>query len=330
MEKELLKLEFRVPISPNDKYMRMMQYFMASLHEFAGPIGRAAHCVASVGADEPPRDLSAEYPWVDDYSIEFQWVDRELFCKDSYEATGYHRMGIKSDADIVALVDADLLFTGDFDKVIIQSYVEQSMLGFIAHVSPFHSPEDIMCVPSRTWWSRVFEQAGLDLPDEEWEHTGWSLMSTSPEHRYSPVYFNYGVIVAPRMHFEVMNDTFVEDVGHVDAVLETWFKSQLANTLSIIRHSIPYNVLPINYNFPLHVSGTQIRELNPDPDGENCVEDIKIFHYLGDGEVNKEDFLTEGSLQKLLESDELSESGKCFQRKLKVIHEKLSRIDSLS
>ena len=57
----------------------MLQYFLESLQEFGGALGCAAHCVVSVSQDEPRRDLARECPWAAEHSVEFQWVDRDLF-----------------------------------------------------------------------------------------------------------------------------------------------------------------------------------------------------------------------------------------------------------
>ena len=82
-------LELRVPISPTDKDMRMLRYLLESIQAYGGPISRAAHCAVSVGADEPPHDLAQEYRWCGDYSVAFHWLDRDLFQRQEYDATGF-------------------------------------------------------------------------------------------------------------------------------------------------------------------------------------------------------------------------------------------------
>ncbi len=317
-------LELRVPISPNDKDLRMLWYLLESLQEFGGPIGRAAHCVASVGADEPPRDLAREYPWTSGHSLEFQWVDRELFRQQTYDATGFHRFQVESDADLVAMIDVDLLVAGDFDRELWRAYREQSFLGFIAHVSPFEGPL-LRETPSQVWWNRIFEKAGLPSPRLEWEHTGWGLMSQDPKHRRSPAYYNYGFLVAPRMFIERMGETYQAEIDIVDRVIENnWAKSQIANTLAFSRHGIPCGTLSINYNFPLHVPGDQMRILNPDEHGEDSNECIKIFHYLGQGEVNREHFATREGVEEVLNRPEMSAAGRVFQRKLQIVDRRIA------
>ncbi len=81
------KLEFRVPISPTRSNMLSLHYLLESIQVFGGPIARNARCIASVGADEPYRDLKAEYEWTNQYPVDFHWVDHEEFRQWSYDAT---------------------------------------------------------------------------------------------------------------------------------------------------------------------------------------------------------------------------------------------------
>lgn len=318
-------LEFRIPISPNEKYMRMLHYFVESLQLFGGEIARNAHCVVVVGENAEPWDLKQQYKWTLDYSIDFIWVRRDVFNRDQYDATGYERFFINSRADIIAMVDVDLLFVGNIDQIIIESFEKKCLLGFIAHVSPFDS-DKFRHIPSRNWWFKLFSHVGIEMPELEFEYTGWGLMSKDPEHRYCPAYFNYGLIIAPREIVAQMGKSFIEDLYIVDEVLDVWFRSQIANTLCIYRNKISHGSLSINYNFPLHVPDTKIRELNLNEDGKNSSEDIKIFHYLGDGVFNKEDFSTPTNIKLALSRTNLNESASYFQKKLKIIYEKINAI----
>ena len=102
-------VEIRIPISATETYLRMIHYFLESLQQFGGQIGRSAKCVMSVSRDEPYRDLQKEYPWISNYNVEFLWIDEDLFKKYSYQGTVFHRLKVKSDVDIVILADADML-----------------------------------------------------------------------------------------------------------------------------------------------------------------------------------------------------------------------------
>ena len=117
-ERSVPTVEIRIAISAAEKYLRMIHYFLESLQQFGGSIGRSAKCVVSVSRDEHYRDLRKEYPWISNYNVEFLWIDEDLFKKYSYHGTGGHRLSIKSDADVVILADADILVTNNFDQVI--------------------------------------------------------------------------------------------------------------------------------------------------------------------------------------------------------------------
>lgn len=323
-----ITLELRIPISPTDNDMRSVRYLLESIQEFGGPISRAAHCIVSVGADDLPRDLKKEYPWTADHSVEFRWVDRDRFRLWQYNATGFDRFWVESHADVVALIDADLLITRNLDKIVQRAHLEQRMLGFMAHVSPFGF-EGLAQTPSDVWWKRYFDEAGLETPNLDWQYSGWGLdwshykfariVSHDPNHRFGPPYFNYGIIIAPRAYFEQMGETFVEELETVRRVHDGCYRSQIANCLAFERHKIPCGKLPINYNFPLNLPGDAIRALNLDPDGENNFEDIRIFHYIGARKL----FETRQSVQTLLNRTDLTGSWAAFQNKLRIVSQRI-------
>jgi len=316
-------VEIRIPISPTEQFLRMVHYFLESLQQFGGPIGRSAKCVVSVSRDEPYRDLQKEFPWVSNYNVEFLWMDEDLFKKYNYHGTGFHRLKVKSEADIVILVDADILVTNDFDPAILDAFTDQKLFGFIAHVSPFSRNKRYYETPSKTWWKKIFDEAGLPLPSLNCVHTAWGLLSTDKNHRSCPYYYNNGFIVSPRLYIEQMGQSFISELEIIDRVLETLFKSQIANVLCFERYSIPCGILPANYNFPLSIPYDKFRALNPDPKGENNAEDVKIFHYIAGRSFSSKDFLTNESLENALQRKDLNEAETVFQRKLQFIHEKI-------
>ena len=309
--------------------MRMVRYLLESIQQFGGPISRAARCVLSVGADEEPYDLLAKHEWTRNHNIEVSWVDRQLFLDWEYDATGFDRFWIDSDADIVAQIDADLLIAGDFDKAVQAAYQAQTMLGFIAHISPFSVP-GFSHIASDEWWSRVYKVAGLPTPSLDWQYTGWGLdwdtilpganyTSSAPEHKHCPPYFNYGVILGPRSYFEMMGKTYVAELESVHRVTQNPYASQIANCLAFERYDIPCLALPLNYNFPMNLPSEAIRDLNPDPEGENADEDIKIFHYINQRRI----FESAETVQAMLGRPDLEGSWRVFQEKLRIISERI-------
>jgi len=314
------KLEFRIPISPNEKYMRMLYFFIKSAKLFGGNIAAKAHYVVVVGEDIEPFDLKKKYQWTNDYSIDFIWVDRALFRKDTYDATGYQRFFVESNADIIAMVDVDLLFTGNIDNVIIESYEKQCLSGFIAHISPFDNADNK--IASELLWDRLFLASKIDKPLYKFQHTGWGLMSTNPLHQFCPEYFNYGFILAPKHITDKMGKSFQADLKIVNSVFNTWFASQIVNTLTINKNKIKCISLSMNYNFPLHIPETAIRKINFKD--KHHPKDIKVFHYLGNGTFNKSHFETKKTLEIALKKKDLEECAKYFQIKLQEVYDTIS------
>jgi len=198
----------------------------------------------------------------------------------------------------------------------------------MAHVSPFGFDE-LAETPSEIWWKRYFDEAGLETPPLDWQYSGWGLdwstyqfaniVSHDLRHRFGPPYFNYGIILGPRVYFERMGKTFIQELEAVARVHDGCYRSQIANCLAFERHKIPCGKLSINYNFPLNLPGDEIRALNPDPNGENDFEDIRIFHYIGARKV----FKTHESVQTLLDSRDLTGAWAAFQRKVRIVSERV-------
>lgn len=320
---DLPSLEFRIPISPADNDMRMVRYFLESVRCFGGPIARSAHTVLTVGDKAPPFDLRAEYPWLNDHSIDIRWVAPEDFTKWQYNATGFDRFWVPSKADVVAKIDSDLLVTGDFDNIVLRAHREQKVLGFMAHVSPFGMP-GYDGRSSAEWWADMYHAAGVQMPELTFQYSAWGLNTgtwpdlgtTDPAHRYGPAYFNAGVMIGPRDHFERMGTTIVQDLDQVLRIKQTGFAYQIANSICCDRHDIPCEAISINYNFPLNTPTDLMRSLNLDPDGGNQHKDTKIFHYISMRKL----FESQQAVQDLLDDDTLDGAWPVFQKRLRKVH----------
>lgn len=313
---EVPSLEIRVPISANDQYFRMAHCLLESIHQFGGRIARSARYVFTVSRDTPMRDLSDECPWGDDYATEFHWIDEEAFALDSYTATAYARYDIESDAEVVAMMDADTLVVGNIDDAVMRAHREQCHLGVIAQISPFlflrHSS-----TPSREWWSKLFHAGGLPTPDMPYKHPNWHAGEPPAEHVYCPANYNFGFVLCPRWHAERLAGSFQSDVATVNRVMTCYFTYQVAHSMSIVRHGLKCDTLPMEYNFPL----ANVPETVP-------VDDIRVFHYLADGEIHKGFFFTDNTLLHLLERTDLSPAGRMFQARLQTVVEGIYEFES--
>jgi hypothetical protein len=270
-----LDLEIHLPISPTPTFFTMVHYFAASLRLNGGPLA-ASRIVVTVGDDCEPEDLLARLPWSRRYPIEWRWLDRDLYRRHSYYATALERFRYPFRARIVMLADADELFVGGFGEIVESCRRDRVLAGLIAHISPFKDRGEM---PTSAFWSRLFETAGLGEPPFVCEHTGWGTMSLDPADRYSPPYFNLGMLVAPAEVMAEIGSIIYQEMAHVDAVLETGYRCQLALTLAVQRLGVRWLPLTMRYNYP-----------NDEQIASRYVEDladVRLFHYLRQGVLLK-------------------------------------------
>ena len=311
-------LEVHVPISPNEHFFTMLHYLLESFRQNAGEVYSNTRFVVTVGADGPPYDLAEALPWTSDYPLTWQWLDRELFRDDSYYATAVERFVYPFMADVVMLMDVDVLITGPLDELVQTTWKTGRFAGLVAHASPFVWHRE---VPNQVWWERLFHAANLTVPPFEYEHPYWNKVFDDPTYRYAPPYLNLGVLIAPRDLMSRVGSTIYSDMKVVDQVLSTHFKCQLATALSLRRHRVPTQPLELKYNFPCTIA---IEDLNPISLAE--IADLRVCHYLGQGEIDKSiDFASPAAVQKMLLRDDLNEVLTFFQRKLQVVHSHLER-----
>ncbi|HLK12699.1 MAG TPA: glycosyltransferase family A protein [Candidatus Binatia bacterium] len=304
-------LEIHLPISPTPNFFTMVRYFAASLQLVGGPLADSP-IIVTVGADQEPVDLT--FPWANRYPIEWVWVDRTLFRRHGYYATALERFRRPFRAPMVMIADADTFFAGRFDDIVASLHRKPAFAGLIAHMSPFTG------LASRTsvqWWEELFRAADLPPPSLECEHTGWGAFGSDPSDRHCPPYFNLGVLLAPAAYVTRIGERIYEEMRHVDSVLETGYRCQLALTLTIERLRIPWQALPMRYNFP---NDEQIAARYPQE-----LRDVRLFHYLRVGPVDKRrDFDSENSVAALLRRRDLSGVNVVMQERLARVHASMS------
>ncbi len=208
-------------------------------------------------------------------------------------ANVHERFRIESDAEVVAMVDPDILIAGSLDELVEEIHRDGHLAGFIAHITPFRSPEGAK-QPGNLWWMRLFDAAGLPRPRLRCAHAADMLRC--------PAYFNYGFVLAPREVIERIGSSQEQDQAAVAGLLgdEFVFQYQLALSLALVRHSIPWRSLPLTFNFPLNQPAPLMRARNPSPEGEDAPENVRVFHFCGNGTISRATFETPETLGDLL------------------------------
>ena len=309
-------LEIHIPISPNRHFFTMLHYFAASLRLNGGSLA-GSRIVVSVGEDCEPYDLYRDNPWSRLYNLEWCWVDREQFCRQSYFATGNARFRYDYRAPAVMIADADVLVTADFADAVHDCIRAQAIEGVIAHVPPFKTK---LHGPIKETWIRVFRSAGLPDPQFMYEHGGFGTLVTREDERYCPPYFNFGMLLGPASVMRQIAEWVDAEVAAVERVHDTHFKCQIALSLSVARLGIPVRQLPLRYNMP---NDDRLFKRHPAE-----ARQVRIFHYLskhGGHFEKRRDFADYAAVAGFLNRDGLDDVNREMQRRLRPIHAQVLR-----
>lgn len=303
-------LEFRTTISPTPYFFRRIHYMAASIRQLGGKL--ADHeIVVSVGGNEEQENLYRTQPWSNLYPILWRWVDPMAYVLHGYKTTARDRCWHMARARLVMFVDADVIFIRDFSELLNEIEQSPAICGVMAHISPFpqykeHSPQ--------SWWQKLFQKFEIPDPPFDCEHSGWNCMFTDETYRYTPAYFNGGMIVGPVELMDRMCALMPAAEDAVDAVLENHYRLQLARTLAIYKASLPFRVLPIKFNFP---NDERFERAYPAE-----LDDLRILHYLRRHIVHRDrDFMNTDSVTSLLARTDLTGANEKLRLRIAELHD---------
>jgi hypothetical protein len=134
-------------------------------------------------------------------------------------------------------------------------------------------------------------------------------MATAPDHRFTPPYFNFGMVVAP---FEMMDEISAEMAPadeFVKSSLTSIYRFQIALTLAILKKNLRTRSLPVRYNFP---NDPRFDEKYPED-----LDDVRVLHYMkvyAQLVDRKKDFADLRSVAALIARQNLRGSNEVFRR----------------
>lgn len=290
-------------------FLRQTWALAASLRQFGGNAGRTASLIAWVSPELAGLpDLNRLHPWAKPLGVTFRWVDEALFARHWYYGTALSRWAGPFSADVVLMLDADVLVCNPLDVLVqrIATSGAGAVWGFPAHFSPLTEAE----------WADLFIQSGLNEPDLSCRPSGAGFFPPAREQRM-PAYFNLGVIGANRSVMECLGQGLVAEMEAFNRYLppisdphRSFFRCQMAVSLSIARHRLPWAALDVRDNFP---NDATFEQAYPE-----AVQQIRLLHYLRkDRGVNKDrDFEDRNAYADLLQRPRLAASDRLLQDRL--------------
>ncbi len=206
--------------------------------------------------------------------IESIFVDPSALEEYGLHATVERRLTTPTNAEVVVLMDADMVICGSIAEVAAETAAAPAVAGVVAHLPPGLSGME---------WARVYAAAGLNPPLFPYQYTGWPLMfpeasRSQPDVAKAPPYFNYGFVVMTREMLGAIAAEHRECALSIDAAFErehvarTMFRSQISLTLAIERAGVPHRSLGMRYNF---ANDDDLEALHPEE-----LADARIIHLL--------------------------------------------------
>jgi hypothetical protein len=272
-------VEFLIPLSPSEAMVTQLIILAASIKMHGGKIASRARIRALVHPDGDETPLRKQQKLIDTLGIEVTWVGKKEFEKYHYAAGALGRMQETFSSDVVVLIDADTLVAGPLDEFIETCYQENRFFGLTAFTPPpytawgWKTDEN-----SKEIWTKLFTATGLGEPPFICEYSAWNKLFFTEIDRFCPPYFNFGVIFAPSPVVSKIGQIIFKEFDNSRNLFpQNYANTQFAISLAIQRLSINYGNLGLKCNFPITVPA--FLDVS-----DKYMEDIRVFHYLGDWE----------------------------------------------
>ena len=260
------KLEFRFSISPSPSFYSTVRLAALSLRRLGSPYD-TARLVVSVGDYATLDQIRTANAWSEDFPVEWRTVDAEAFRDQSYLATHNDRYFAPA-ADVIAHIGEP---------------GPRKMAGLQAHFSPF------FCVSAEqreSEWRRIFAAADLGEPPLSIAYSG----DRDGAMGRAPAYFNYGLVALSRAAFDAIAPAQASCCNMMHRLTNgSFFLTQIALSVSSVAEGVEAELLSFAYN----CSNDELPFAAPDRFRINCVEEIRVIHYLRGDEIDRRAFLVD-------------------------------------
>jgi hypothetical protein len=113
-----------------------------------------------------------------------------------------------------------------------------------------------------------------------------------------------------------MTERYEDAESAVDAVMETYFRPQLARTLAIYKENLPRRALPVRYNFP---NDPRFDSAYPQE-----LPQIAALHYLRQAVVHRDrDFEDAPAVARLVARTDLTGTNELLRRRVAALYQRV-------
>lgn len=295
-------LECWVPASPRAPFWGQIRALAASLRRYGGEAAARAPLTVVFGPEAPPEEIARQMAWGEALGVRWEMVPEAIFARHGIYGTALQRFCGRFAADMVLMLDADVLITGSLDGLLRDTLARDVLRGLPTHIPPWVEPEQ---------WDRLFAALQLGPVPRVCTPSGRGIYSESALDM--PPYFNLGVILAPAPVMTAIGSIIFAEMEAVDAVLDSHYRCQLALTAAVCRLGTPWRTLPLRYNFPNDAAFARRYPWER--------SQIRILHYLRRGtECDRDrDFASPEALLSWLERNDLHGVNRLLQRRIRAL-----------
>jgi hypothetical protein len=270
-------VEFRVPMSPTRSFYHQARLFDFALRKLGGGY-RDAKVAMIVGDNEPIERVRAQNSWSIGRNVEWIAVPPEVFNRYGIHGTADYRYFPDSNADFVALSDADTILVRDIDPLLESIDPDEPVVaGHMAHWAPEMTKAGSLGeINEAQLWGSLLQAFGLEPPAELHRY------SMDRDQRFAPIpaYFNLGFILMTRSALAEFRQRVFAVQDKLLELYPTNMRCQFAVTLMALQSGVRLLALPAEYNLANDLGHLTCNRLS--------VEDARVIHYLRSEELKRE------------------------------------------
>jgi hypothetical protein len=271
-----MRLEFRIPISPNPGFYSQVRLFACSLARMEPPYS-TARIQVSVGDHASPADVCAANAWADAYPVDWYVVPDAMYHRAPADpwVSGLGRYLQPSDADVVILCDADTCVVDRFDELLEQLDDDAPIVaGLQAHYPPFPDNDGT--------WRRLLDAAGAGDMVASIPYS----MDVGSTRGHAPPYFNYGFVAMNAAAFARMALAMPGCLHRACELMpQNPMAAQVALTLGLF--ATGSRVLPLGHEYNCANDDLLLAHGLVDPGR------VKVIHYLRANELDRRAFVAD-------------------------------------
>lgn len=275
------RVEFRIPISPTEKFFSLVRFYNFALRRLNSPQYRDARLLVVVGDHCNLDAVRRENKWSENFNIAWERVPDEIFAEFHWGGTANWRLSIPADdADIIILSDADTVLLRDIDPLLMEFPLDEpAVRGHMAHLPP---PLGIKSTAPSTagpeFWPWLFNVFGIPWPAVTYRYS----MDVDGSLPMSPAYFNLGFVALSAKALPIFASEIMETTRRVTVATDSFMRCQIAVTVIAHRAGINIGTLPAAYN-----AANDLGHLGPN---ELTVDQIRVLHFLRSDEIDREEW----------------------------------------